>query len=1756
MTGWTPVSQVPGLLEYVKPAPVAVPVAAAAAVSPAAASGPQFNPFAGGGGNDLASILAARAQRAAATPAAAPAATALPAGTSSGFPRAAAPVASLVAATAAPAAAVTVTPLATNAAPANPAAAALAAAVASPTALRSALASPRATGAAVEEEKSVPTKAAPPPPAKAAGEDAGWVELLTPENVPYYYNKVTKATTWDKPDCLKSSDELDKDGEWVWMPHADWGFVPARMSQQKWSDGNHHVETEDGAQHTVSGKIQLDSLIWSSLRRNVSDLVMLDDMSLPLILHALKSRFQKNEIYTNVGTILISVNPYKRLPLYTPTIISQYHKRGNKVMAPHVYLVTSSAFNNLIEDRKPQSIVISGESGAGKTECTKQALQFLAEIAGSSTSNVEQKILASNPILEAFGNAKTVRNNNSSRFGKYVEINFDHNLQITGSTNTNYLLEKIRVVKQSPGERNYHAFYQLCRGAPAALKTQLRLRDVSAYWYLSQSGCDTVDDVNDVAEYEDVLNAMRELGWAQSEIDDVYRTLAGVLHLGNMQFTATGDRKCEMANKDALDATTTLLKLDPAGFAKAVTTRVMRVTGQQDIDVFLSKEEAEAARDALAKFIYEKLFDWIVQRINKSIGKGTVATGPRGAATISILDIFGFEIFEHNQFEQLCINFTNEKLQQFFNQHTFKKEEEVYTFEGVTFTHVQYIDNQPVLDLIELKPAGILPMVDEEIKMPKGSDKTFVEKLVSAQSKNKDYFKPFMKDPKMFVVEHYAGTVRYDSTGFLEKNRDQLNDDAYAVIQQSQLPFLVTLFDERAMASSTATVSGGRKATLGSKFARQLTDLMTALNATEPHYIRCVKPNPNKAPMEFHPVIVLEQLRYSGVFEAVKIRKSGFPFRYTHSDFVKRFKCIMPPKTTFPSDIAGCRTLIKEMGQTEDKVQIGKSRVLYRAEQHREMELKRNVAVEAATIKIQTCARGWLARRMKRRLRDAKPKLIAAMKTRTIEALDACFAALPYLGFELYELTKAKRLRFVIVEEKRVEAELERLLTQDPERIFEELSKAIAAADDIELKSATAERARKALADIKDRRQARAWLAEGVAEADEDKLSWAVATVRRLGMADSTSAADAMLTHIAREKQLIAAVEAAAASGGFLKEGDVISPAPLRSAVDAASTHGVKTKAGIAAFARGQLVARVRETLVRAQGTKDKDLWRAVSDVLRTAADGLEQLPEVQAALNEVSHQAAVDEVAEALERAVAGRDQEALTFNLDQAARLKVDEGKYPIVPQGRELLAHIIEVRRLLDAAMTQVEEQALIYAVQYAESIAYETAQVTAGRQLRDAVMQLNVEAAYACKMLEEGPMREILQRAEALRLVTPDIAQLRTWLFETSEEKFVQAQLKAAVAHTDLGRRIRLTIRLKDIFFKTQGKMFEWALYPQLRSPKDWADMKFISLNREKLAAGAHKFTKDSIHVALTETEDSKQCDMACRMFKNIQGYTGVRSYSQPNALAIELITNCLADPWLRDEVYCQLVKQLSDCPLPEPERRAYALLAACLESFPPQPELENYLETWLRTAVPGNLRERYVRLFHSVVYGGPRSTPLTEMELQRVANGDSLRTIDFDKPLVYDTPQARIPPYGQAGVYYQEMLRQQQVDAQKKQQEAAAAAQRQAELGGYAGASPAALTAAHNAIAAGGTAAGQYGQQQMPTMTTQQQFGYGPEAEAAAVAAAAAAPMPEYVPPPAPKAAAAPVEDLANWAVAYSDGTPYYYNTVTGATQWDKPAGMA
>ncbi|KAM0846126.1 hypothetical protein ACQ4PT_055878 [Festuca glaucescens] len=589
----------------------------------------------------------------------------------------------------------------------------------------------------------------------------------------------------------------------------------------------------------------------------VDDMTKLSYLHEPGVLQNLAIRYELNEIYTYTGNILIAVNPFQRLPhLYDPHMMQQYKGAPFGELSPHVFAVADVAYRAMIHEGKSNSILVSGESGAGKTETTKMLMRYLAYLGGRAATEgrtVEQQVLESNPVLEAFGNAKTVRNNNSSRFGKFVEIQFDKQGRISGAAVRTYLLERSRVCQISDPERNYHCFYLLC-AAPQEDIEKYKLGNPKNFHYLNKSNCYELVGVSDAHEYLATRRAMDIVGISTQEQDAIFRVVAAILHIGNIEFAKGKEADSSVLKDDKskfhLDTAAELLMCDPGALTDALCKRVM-VTPEEVIKRSLDPYNATISRDGLAKTIYSRLFDWLVDKINSSIGQDA-----NSKCLIGVLDIYGFESFKSNSFEQFCINYTNEKLQQHFNQHVFKMEQEEYTKEQIDWSYIEFVDNQDVLDLIEKKPGGVIALLDEACMFPKSTHETFAQKLYQTFQKNKRFVKPKLSRTD-FAIAHYAGEVMYQSDQFLDKNKDYVVAEHQELLSASRCSFISGLFPP--LPEETSKTS--KFASIGARFKLQLTSLMETLNSTEPHYIRCVKPNNVLKPAIFENVNVMQQLR-------------------------------------------------------------------------------------------------------------------------------------------------------------------------------------------------------------------------------------------------------------------------------------------------------------------------------------------------------------------------------------------------------------------------------------------------------------------------------------------------------------------------------------------------------------------------------------------------------------------------------------------------------------------------------------------------------------------------------------------------------------------------------------------------------------------------------------------------------------------------------------------------------------------------------
>ncbi|PIN25170.1 Myosin class V heavy chain [Handroanthus impetiginosus] len=677
----------------------------------------------------------------------------------------------------------------------------------------------------------------------------------------------------------------------------------------------------------------------------------------PGVLYNLASRFALNEIYTYTGNILIAVNPFCRLPhLYDIHMMQQYKGAAFGELSPHLFAVADACYRAIINEHGSQSILVSGESGAGKTETTKMLMRYLAFMGGRSGTEgrtVEQQVLESNPVLEAFGNAKTVKNNNSSRFGKFVEIQFDKHGKISGAAVRTYLLERSRVCQVSDPERNYHCFYMLCAAPPEEVK-KYKLGDPRTFHYLNQSNCYEVANVDDAREYLETRNAMDIVGINQDEQEAIFCVVAAILHLGNIEFVKGSEVDSSKLKDDKaryhLQTVAELLMCNEKALEDSLCKRVI-VTPDGSITKPLDPAAAVTSRDALAKTMYSRLFDWIVDKINSSIGQD-----PNAKSIIGVLDIYGFESFKINSFEQLCINLTNEKLQQHFNQHVFKMEQEEYTKEEINWSYVEFVDNQDVLDLIEKKPGGIIALLDEACMFPKSTHETFAQKMYQTYKGHKRFSKPKLARTD-FTINHYAGDVTYQADQFLDKNKDYVVAEHQALLTESKCSFVANLFPP--LPEETSKQS--KFSSIGARFKQQLQSLMETLSTTEPHYIRCVKPNTVLKPGIFENFNVLNQLRCGGVLEAIRISCAGYPTKRTFDEFIDRFGMLAPDVVDGSDEKSACIAICDKMGLKG--YQIGKSKVFLRAGQMAELDARRAEVLAHAAKRIQRQIRTHLTRK-------------------------------------------------------------------------------------------------------------------------------------------------------------------------------------------------------------------------------------------------------------------------------------------------------------------------------------------------------------------------------------------------------------------------------------------------------------------------------------------------------------------------------------------------------------------------------------------------------------------------------------------------------------------------------------------------------------------------------------------------------------------------------------------------------------------------
>ncbi|ROL50920.1 Unconventional myosin-VI [Anabarilius grahami] len=716
------------------------------------------------------------------------------------------------------------------------------------------------------------------------------------------------------------------DGKPVWAPHPTDGFQLGRIIDI--SADSLTIEPLNQRGKNFQAPVNQVFPAEDDVNKHVEDNCSLMYLNEATLLNNVRVRYSKDKIYTFVANILIAVNPYCEIPkLYSPESIKQYRGRSLGTLPPHVYAIADKAYRDMKVLKMSQSIIVSGESGAGKTENTKFVLRYLTTSYGTG-QDIDERIVEANPLLEAFGNAKTVRNNNSSRFGKFVEIHFNEKNAVVGGFVSHYLLEKSRICRQGQEERNYHIFYRLCAGAPEDIKEKFHLSSPDYFRHLKAGGLkDPLLD--DHADFNRMCVAMKKIGLDDTEKLNLFRVVAGVLHLGNIDFEEAGSTSggCVLKKTcgQSLGFCAELLGLDEEDLRVSLTTRVMLTSAGgvkgTAIKVPLKVEQASSARDALAKAIYSRLFDHVVTRINQCFPFDS------SAHFIGVLDIAGFEYFEHNSFEQFCINYCNEKLQQFFNERILKEEQELYQKEGLGVNEVHYVDNQDCIDLVESKLVGILDILDEENRLPQPSDQHFTE---TVHSKHKDHFRLTVprksklavhrnvRDDEGFIIRHFAGAVCYETTQFVEKNNDALHMSLACLVSESKDKFIGELFENSNHSKDTKQKAGKLSfISVGNKFKGS-------------SFVRCVKPNLKMVSHRFEGAQILSQLQCSGMVSVLDLMQGGFPSRAPFHELYNMYKQYMPAKLTRLDPRLFCKALFKALGLNENDYKFGLTKVFFR----------------------------------------------------------------------------------------------------------------------------------------------------------------------------------------------------------------------------------------------------------------------------------------------------------------------------------------------------------------------------------------------------------------------------------------------------------------------------------------------------------------------------------------------------------------------------------------------------------------------------------------------------------------------------------------------------------------------------------------------------------------------------------------------------------------------------------------------------------
>eukprot|EP01036_Dinobryon_divergens_P023353 gene23353-31690_t len=1288
-------------------------------------------------------------------------------------------------------------------------------------------------------------------------------------------------------------------GNWVWIQDEEERYLPAKVKKVFAKGEATTVQTEDGENRnlTAAESALCEDCNPEALDSGIQDLVNISDLNEMSILHNLRIRFKEDLIYTNISSILISVNPFKLLPLYTPEKMEMY-RNGSRGLPPHVFSIASNSYKNMLNESTDQSVVISGESGAGKSEATKLILQFLADVSSKSNpgnggsgqqsqnSALEQQILAANPILEAFGNAKTLRNNNSSRFGKLITVNFDKNGSITGGGIINYLLEKSRVVFQTKGERNYHIFYQLLSAAETDpnLTAEFKLQAPDLFNFTSQSGVTNVDGISDEKDFEEVQNSMNILKFSEEEKHTVFKLVAGVLHFGNVKFKVdkkeTAEDGSSVANPEVLAHAAKLWGCDPDMIQKFLTHRHIG-TKADIVLVSYNISQAQDARDAMVK-----------------------------------------------------------KLQFHFNEHIFRMEQSLYKEEGIIIPGTAFVDNQPTLDLLELKVTGIFSMCDEEINVPRGSDKGFLQKIYQKhEGKHPNLIRPKNKDVlnhlNNFGVLHYAGPVFYNVDSFLEKNKDTLHSDIVGVLLNSNISMLKQMFPvESEDAAPGRKSAANTKKTLGFQFKSQLNDLIATLNSTFPHFVRCMKSNDKKSGNLFTSSRMQDQLRYAGLVEVCRIRKLGFPVRRPFQEFYKRYRCIELMAPDLDSLIKAMTSKgVLKAGEWAK----GNTRMFMRTLQSSECEIAREKSLVGVAVIVQKYARRFIHRRkfkyFKKILADLAISIQRRQENELAQIIDMSFE-LPWGGAHIEVVKTAKVLLIRLRDEKKCSQLLENaIFMRDINSLHSALN--VHAALIPPFDTPLAAEARTLLDRLEKELRLKNSLITAIAARDKVKLSTLISEAQAMNFTgNEVSQAIALVQRIDKEEGLLAALK------------DAMKREHLD---DLNRAYSECMELGMDAYYGKDLsdAKELKALLVAREIAKEEERKKREAEEERQRK-ALEEI--------ELKRNKQLQEAKSNLQTALLSSDIASLNKALQDAIQIGA---QLPEVSQAREMLEALKnsqEVRSQLQAAIrvlevkaesgiSEMDLQPLIRALEVAEKVARMKGgfqELTDAKALfvtfqKHVKAKADLDAAVASK--DRLKLRSALDAAEDLDMQIAVMTKAREILkdLEAVNRQLAGANNSSAPAApqpydaAEEARKMRQEI--------AKQARFDIKNFPNLRTADDFA--RGAILNKSKIKETFLCFQANVIPKSLTDlNKDSNK--LALQIHKDLLGYMGDKQLPFPAMLAQDILRKGYEYKPIRDEIYLLIIKQLTNNPRPESVAKGWQVMCMCVGTFPPSPEFENFL----------------------------------------------------------------------------------------------------------------------------------------------------------------------------------------------------------------------